>query len=126
MLTKFVFSSIVLSASLLAACGSGNSPDAPVDLLASPSSITVKGPPKVCASGIGPTVYIFGGSPPYNLRNTVPQIVSLDTNYLPGAGAGFTVTFHGVCMDNLPIIVTDQDGRVLNVPLTNVEGAPPQ
>jgi len=92
-------------------------------LIASPAGVEIEGPPGACSVGQGPTIFLYGGQPPYKLKNSVPLGVSLDTTVVTGSGRGFTVTFiNGACFTNAPIVVEDDMGRILNVPLTNTPG----
>jgi len=106
---------------LLGACGGGGNESGLWDsVLASPASVTVTGNATSCAWGRGPTVFVYGGQPPYRLFNSAPMAMWLDRPYLNDSGDGFTVTFvNGVCMDQIPITVEDAMGRVIAVPITN-------
>jgi hypothetical protein len=108
-------------ASALSACGGGGNELGPADAIqASPASVEVIGSTTSCAVGTGPTVHLYGGAPPYVLRNSVPDGMVLDKTRLEVAGEGFSVTFiNGVCLTSMPITVEDTMGRILEVPITN-------
>lgn len=104
----------------LSACGGGGNESGPADeLLASPSAITV-GTEGVCYVGPGPTVFVYGGQPPYKLANSLPLGMQLNKSRLGYSGEGFTITFiNSVCMDAMPITVEDDMGRLTQVFVTN-------
>ena len=74
---------IILGAALtlgLAACGGGGNESGPGDsLLASPQAVTVTGTATSCAVGTGPTIYVYGGKPPYKLSNSAPKAMTINT-----------------------------------------------
>lgn len=108
-----------LLATLLTGCGGGGNESGPSDsVVVEPSAVTV-GAQGNCVAGPGPKVHVFGGTPPYKLSNTLPQGMWLDTNQLKNSGDGFTITFSGVCMVNMPIVVEDAMGRLTQVSVTN-------
>jgi hypothetical protein len=121
----FAWSAAALLAAFLMACGGGGNESGPADqILASPSSVTVTGDPGQCASGLGPTVFIYGGTPPYKITNSAPTGITLDRNVVPRSGEGVRLYFtKGVCLDQIPITIEDDMGRVLPVPVTNAKGA---
>jgi hypothetical protein len=104
----------------LSACGGGGNESGPAEMIvASPQSVVVEAVGS-CSIGLGPTVYVFGGTPPYTLRNSVPTGMVLDKSRLTNSGDGFTVTFiGGVCMNAMPISIEDEMGRLLDVSITN-------
>jgi hypothetical protein len=112
-------------AGLLAACGGGgdNYIGPPDSILLTPASLTVQGPPDACAAGAAATVFVYGGDPPYDLKNSVPQAVVLDRSTVRRSGEGFTVTFLGACLQDMPIAVEDRMGRVTTLSLNNVKGS---
>ena len=109
----------VLILATLAACGGGGNELGPADdLLATPSAVLV-GDTTHCASGVGPTIFVYGGLPPYTLKNSAPTAMTLDVTRLEKAGQGFTLSFSGQCIRSMPITIEDDMGRVLEVPITN-------
>lgn len=111
-----------LALPLLVGCGGGGNELGPADTLqASPQAVDVSG--SNCAPGVGPTVHVYGGLPPYTLKNSVPLGMALDRTRMNNSGDGFTITFiNGVCMKNMPISVEDDMGRLLDVSITNYQG----
>jgi hypothetical protein len=109
-----------VAAGLGAACGGGGNESGPQEsLTVSPSAVTV-GSADSCAVGEGPVVHVYGGQPPYELANSVPNGMQLDKTRLQNSGEGFTITFiNGVCMTNMPITIEDDMGRLGYVMVTN-------
>src|SRR5512135_449451 len=71
-----------------------------------------------CASGVTATVYIFGGTPPYTVAASYPQLVQLGNVPVQHSGGGFGVTPVGVCFTGLTLAITDATGRTLLTPPT--------
>lgn len=111
---------IAFLASGLGACGGGGNESGPPDEISVyPAAVSVSGGGS-CAVGIGPTVHVYGGQPPYELSNSVPDGMVLDKSVLTHSGEGFTVSFiNGVCMDSMPIVVEDDMGRLATVTVSN-------
>ena len=110
----------LLSAALLAGCGGGGNELGPgEEIFASPNAVTVSAAGS-CMVGLGPTVHVYGGLPPYRLKNSVPQGMVLDRNTVNHSGEAFTITFiDGVCMSDMPITIEDGMGRLTVVSVTN-------
>lgn len=112
----------VLLPALLSACGGGgggNESGPPDSIYASPSEVTVVGTPTTCPIGKGPTVYVFGGTPPYTLYNSAPSAMALSATRLQDSGDGFEITFTtGQCLDAIPITIQDDMGRLATVSVT--------
>jgi predicted small lipoprotein YifL len=110
----------------LAGCGGGGNESGPPDaLLASPTAVTVSGAPgsQTCYTGTGPTVFVYGGQPPYKLSNSAPPAMTLDKAVLNNSGDGVVITFiNGVCLSTIPITVEDAMGRVLSIGVSNTPG----
>jgi hypothetical protein len=116
-----IFGALALA---LAGCGGGGNESGPSDqVVVSPAEVTVSGQIGVCGAGLGPTVHVFGGLPPYKLTNSVPTYLQLDKTEVGGSGEGFTMTFLGGCLDKMPINVEDRAGRVVSVLVTNQKGS---
>lgn len=108
-----------LLATLLTGCGGGGNESGPADsVVVEPSAVTV-GTRGNCVAGPGPKVHVFGGTPPYQLSNSAPQGMWLDTDRLQNSGDAVTISFTGVCMVNMPIVVEDAMGRLAQVSVTN-------
>jgi len=116
---------VAVAAGMVACGGGGNESGPPDALLASPTAVTVSGPPgsQTCYSGTGPTVFVYGGQPPYKLANSAPPAMTLDKAVLNNSGDGVVITFiNGTCLSTIPITVEDAMGRVLSVPVSNTPG----
>jgi hypothetical protein len=110
---------------VLSACGGGGSlNDGQESLKVNPSTVVVSGPVGSCYSGLGPTVFVFGGNAPYTLRNSLPIGLFVDKTVLRQPGEGVTLSFNGTCFDTLPLIVTDNEGVSASVTISNVKGIP--
>lgn len=101
---------------VLAGCGGGGNESGPAETLeAMPNAVSV-GVTGDCSEGMGPTVTVWGGQPPYKLTNSMPTGMTLDKSRLTYSGEGFTIRFiNGVCMTNMPISIEDDMGRLLHV-----------
>jgi hypothetical protein len=96
------------------------------DLVVVPTTVTITGPDnQTCSSGVSVTYYIFGGQPPYTIRNTAPQFIAISPTVVQSAGGGFTVTTLGGCVDPATIPVTDSAAHTVTVTLSNVVGTTP-
>lgn len=115
----------ILPALLLAlsGCGGGgNESGDPAVLRVEPAEFTISGAPSQCAVGTGPDIHVWGGQPPYKLTNSVPTAMGLSTSRLNNSGDGFTITFFGTCLANMPIAIEDDMGRIVTVRVTNTLG----
>lgn len=118
----WVWASAVCALGMAGCGGGGNESGSPDELFVSPSEVNVHGSNGVCASGVGPTVYVYGGQPPYSLTNSVPMALSLDRTQVRDSGDGFTISFiNGVCVESMPITIEDRMGRLATVTVTNRE-----
>lgn len=109
---------------LLAGCGGGGNESGPPDSIEiSPNSVTVSGGVGSCASGLGPKIYVYGGTPPYTLSNSVPTAMALDKNRLQNSGDGFMLSFNGGCFESMPVTVQDDMGRLATVVVSNEKGS---
>jgi hypothetical protein len=103
----------------LAGCGGGGNELGPVESIwASPEAVQV-GAKDSCFAGVGPTVHVYGGMPPYALKNSAPRGMTLDRARVDMPGEGFTLRFSGLCLSNMPITIEDAEGRLLAVPISN-------
>jgi hypothetical protein len=85
-------------------------------------SVTVPAGSTTCAVGYVGKVFIFGGTPPYRLKNSFDSRVALDKALVNNEGGDFIVTFLGGCMDPGTVIVEDSLGRTTSVSLINKIG----
>lgn len=115
---------IVLVGSL-AACGGGGDDEAGSLTVFSvvPSSLTVTAatgaPAGVCGSGFVGEVFVYGGAAPYRLDNTAPDAVTLNKSQVGDRGGSFTVTFTGVCVSPVTIVVVDKLDKQVTLTLNN-------
>lgn len=90
-----------------------------------PSSITFQGPRQdECAStNISGTFFVFGGTPPYNVRNTLSTLI-VRPEIVTANGGSFTVTPTGGCigLPGVPITIQDAAGRTTSVNVANIPG----
>jgi hypothetical protein len=114
--------SFLLPAALVACGGGGNELGPVEEIQLSQTSLKVTGAPGACAVGGGIKIYIYGGFPPYKLYNSVPSFVVLDKAVVNKAGESFTIDFVGGCLDNMPITVTDEAGKIATLNLVNEMG----
>jgi hypothetical protein len=109
------------AAGILSACGGGGNEaglEGPVETV--PSDVTVSGDGVQCAVGPGPKVYVYGGEPPYALKNSAPLAMTLDKTRVEENGQAFTITFiNGVCMDSMPITIVDDLGTRATLAVSN-------
>jgi len=88
---------------------------------------TITGPLKdVCSSGVRVSFYIFGGTPPYDVRAAFPDHVTLVGVPVLTNGGHFDAITNGSCFTNMQFAITDATGRTIpgaNSPLlTNEPG----
>jgi hypothetical protein len=105
-------------------------------LSVTPKSWKIVGPYKgECSSGTEVGYYVFGGTPPYRVVSSVPNFISVGTQFGgPVFGASTTVnqnggffvgrTVRGCILNEDPIVfITDATGRTVGVGLENSEGS---
>jgi len=114
------FAGLALIASLAGCGGGGNESGPPDQVVLSTDSVTVTSPTPQCPVGPGPTIGVWGGQPPYKLFNSFPDGMSLDKTSVTDAGDSFTITFKGACMDNMPVTVEDDMGRLATLNVTSL------
>lgn len=104
----------------LAGCGGGGDLENGVTALTvSPQTATFNGPDKnTCYKGNGGRYFIYGGTSPYTVQNTLPAFMTVSTTTVPNVGGSFDVTFLGGCINGGVINVTDSVGRLVAVTLT--------
>jgi hypothetical protein len=112
--------------SFVIAQATGTSPG----FFATPSEITFQGRlNSQCANdSVSATVFIFGGSPPYNVSSTASAFF-VSRDFVSFSGGGFTITPNGTCVPDpgALIVIRDSAGRTTSVTVKNLLGttAPP-
>jgi len=116
---KFAALSLTVSVTaLLHACGGGGGiNDGQTPLRVEPQVVTLQSGTANCLPADGPTVFVFGGVPPYTVRNTVPNQVSVSATSINKGGEGTKVRFLGGCLQSLPLVVVDDVGTTTTIGL---------
>lgn len=95
-------------------------------LSAVPGTWTITGPnSSSCSANIPVTYYIFGGTPPYRIQSTLPNLANIVPTLVQTNGGGFTAVVTGtVCTTDAgaAITITDATGRTISVTLINKVG----
>jgi hypothetical protein len=119
---------LAISTLLLAtACGGGSDDEAgsltPLSVV--PSEVTVTGPKDFCpGAGEIMTVTIYGGTAPYRIDNTFPQLLTTNKASVGDRGGNFTVTSLGAgCLSKGSIVVRDKNERNVIVTVSLEKGA---
>ena len=112
---------------LTTACGGGNDADAgsPTAFVTVPSGITFTGGVKDVCPGAGGTAdfYIYGGAAPYQIRNTSPDLMSVNKLSVGSRGGFFTVTTAGGgCPSTGSIAITDNLNNLVVVEVGFAKG----
>lgn len=116
----------------LTGCGIGNDQDAGslTEFNVVPTEMGLKGPDAdTCGAGYAGRVYVFGGNGPYVVKNSgagsldgsVPAFVLVSRTTLARSGDFFEVTLLG-CMENVPVVIVDQQGRQATVSMSSTVG----
>ena len=119
-----VVSLLVLSGSL-ASCGGSGDDDAgsvtPFSVVPSTLTLTAAtgAPAGACSSGFAGEVFIYGGAAPYRLNNTAPDAVVLNKSQVGDRGGSFTVSFTGICVSPVSIVVVDKLDKQVTLTLNN-------
>jgi hypothetical protein len=114
-----IAAALLVGAFSLSGCGGGGNESGPSDSLhAAPAAFKV-GTVGACYAGQGPTVFVYGGQPPYKLANSAPLGMALEKDSLTYSGEGFIVFLSGACMEGMPITIEDDMGRLSEVLVTN-------
>jgi hypothetical protein len=124
-MNKYLLSTLIIVSIILIGCGgAGNVNDGQTPLRTSPTEVTLQSTNTSCPPTTnGVIVYVFGGSAPYTLRNTVPDAIQLSTNTISGAGDGFRIDFKGGCLQTIPVIVIDSNGATTEVKVSYTAAA---
>lgn len=122
-LLKTIFVSLGLA--VLAGCGGGDDQAGSLTPLSVvPDDFAVTAPGVGCPAYSTPahtTIFVYGGTAPYRLANTVPAWISLDKGQVDHRGESFTVSFTGGCLDPGHIVVIDANDRQVTVTLHYTE-----
>jgi len=105
--------SLLGAVGVLVACGGGGDDDAGsvATFSIQPTTVTFTVPTDasgVCFGGASQDVFVYGGTAPYRVDNTVPDYVSVNTTQVDSRGGHFTVTTNGGCLKNGTIVVVDK------------------
>jgi hypothetical protein len=103
---------LITTTVVLASCGGGgNIGDGTLALAASPTKIELES--ANCSYAIGPKVTLYGGVPPYTIKNPYPKYIQLDKDYVVNAGDNFAVAISGACLTTIPLFIYDSNGNTL-------------
>lgn len=117
--------SLLMVGLALSGCGGGGDAAAgsPTAFSVVPSTTTYTAatgsPAGVCYSGGSATVFIYGGSAPYRIDNTSPDMLHVDKTTVSDRGGSFVVTVIGGCMTTVPIVVVDKLDHQVTYTVTN-------
>jgi hypothetical protein len=111
-INKLLTAILTATTVVLASCGGGgNIGDGTLTLATSPSKIDLESPN--CSYATGPKVTVYGGVPPYSIKNPYPKYIQLDKDYVVNAGDNFTVAISGACLTTIPLFIYDSNGNTL-------------
>lgn len=109
---KLLTAILIATTVVLASCGGGgNIGDGTLVLATSPGKIDLESPN--CSYATGPKVTVYGGVPPYSIKNPYPKYIQLDKDYVVNAGDNFTVAISGACLTTIPLFIYDSNGNTL-------------
>jgi VCBS repeat-containing protein len=97
---------------------------------ATPTSATFQGSlPGQCANAavtnnLSATFYIFGGTPPYTITSPNSGLV-VTRQVVSSNGGSFDVRPAGICLTDVPILITDASGHTTTVTVSNIPGVAP-
>ena len=85
-----------------------------------PAKVTIETTaPASCSSGAQAFYTILGGTPPYRIINSSPQIATVSPTSVPTNGGGFTATTVGALCGEATFVITDATGRTITATLDN-------
>jgi len=88
-----------------------------------PDKVTITGPfVGVCSNGFAADYYIYGGTPPYRVRSTFPNSITLVNSTVNTNGGFFEAVTNGSCVAPLTFTILDATGRQTTATLTNEPG----
>lgn len=119
---KHMFRGMFLAAAActaLAGCGGGGDLENGVTALTvSPSSTTITSPGSTCPPTDAGSYFIYGGTSPYTVANSLPAFMAVSTSRVNDVGGSFSVKLLGGCITPGVINVTDAMGRLTTVSIT--------
>jgi hypothetical protein len=120
---------LTMCVAVLAACGGGDKDEAgsPTAFSAVPDEITLTGPDAdTCGAGYAGRIFVYGGSAPYRIDNTLPDYVVVTPNKVDSTRDGnnyFDVTYTtAACLENIPLVIVDALGKKIEISLNSVKG----
>ena len=117
----------LLAAAVVVSCGGGsddNEAGASVAFNVQPSALDLAGSsPTTCYDGFAVEAFVYGGTAPYYLNNTFPDVIILNKNKVESAGGSFTVTMNGGCFAKGTIVIVDKLNKQTTLVITNKFGA---
>jgi hypothetical protein len=117
---------VLLAAAVVAGCGGGtddNEAGAPAAFNVQPSALALKGgSPTTCYDGFAVEAFVYGGTAPYYINNTYPDVMILNKNKIDSAGGSFTVTMNGGCFASGTIVIVDKLNRQTTLVISSVLG----
>ena len=129
-LTSYLALPPLVLAGFLAGCGGSNDDEAgsPTEFSVVPTTVTFTAPAgtpaDTCVAGGTQTVFIYGGSAPYRLDNTVPDAVSLSKSQVGDRGGSFAITVtQPICLKTVIISVLDARGFIVPFTINNEAAA---
>jgi hypothetical protein len=111
---------------LLTSCGGGGDAEAgsPTTFSVVPSAVTFTAPTSagtgVCLAGGTSTIFVYGGTAPYRIDNTVPDYVSVDKTSVGERGGSFNITVvAAACLSKGSIVVVDKLDNIVTLTVDN-------
>lgn len=103
----------------LPGCGGGGSlGDGQTPLAVVPEEVVLTSRTDSCPPALGPTFYMVGGTPPFTLRNPLPQSLALDRMRVTRMDEGVVLSFKGGCLDTIALTVIDDTGATRQIPVS--------
>jgi hypothetical protein len=91
-----------------------------------PSTVNITGPDSAtCSTGIRTDYYIYGGTPPYTVQASFPNLIDLLNTTVAAPGMAFSAITNGGCVNPLVFTIRDATGLQTTATLTNVPGSAP-
>jgi hypothetical protein len=91
-----------------------------------PSTVNIIGPDSsTCTSGIRTDFYIYGGTPPYTVQASFPNLIDLLNTTVAAPGMAFSAITNGGCVNPLVFTIRDSTGLQTTASLVNAPGQGP-